>query len=194
MIATAADVLGFWFGAEDGVAPGTQRAEWFRKSDAFDARVRQRFGATVEAALAGELDSDWGASLDGRLALLIVLDQFPRNLFRGSARAFAGDARALALARQLLADGDLARLTPLQTWFACLPFEHAEDLQAQDECVRLLTELVQTEPELASALDYAERHRDVIRRYGRFPHRNAVLGRTSSEAEAAYLAQPGAGF
>ncbi len=194
MSVTPAEVLAFWFGAEDGVAPGTQRAEWFRKSKAFDDRVRQRFGATVEAALAGELDLTWGASLDGRLALLIVLDQFPRNLFRGSARAFAGDARALVLARELLAAGDLARLPPLQTWFACLPFEHAEDVQAQDECVRLLTELVQTEPALASALDYAERHRDVIRRFGRFPHRNAALGRSSSEAEAAYLAQPGAGF
>jgi len=194
VIATAAEVLAFWFGAEDGVAPGTQRPEWFRKSEAFDALVRQRFGATVEAALAGDLDAAWGTGLEGRLALLIVLDQFPRNLFRGSARAFAGDARALALARALVADGDLDRLAPLQIWFACLPFEHAEDLQAQDECVRLLTELSQAHPDLASALDYAERHRDAIRRYGRFPHRNAVLGRVSSAAEAAYLAQPGAGF
>ena len=127
------------------------------------------------------------------LAEILLLDQFTRNIFRGTPRAFAGDARALALARGLVARGDDARLDPVQRPFAYLPFEHAEDMACQDEAVRLFTALA-ADPRFADMLDYAHRHRDVIRRFGRFPHRNPILGRASSADELAYLATPGAGF
>ncbi len=190
MAATAAQVLDFWFGPE----PLASRAEWFRKDPAFDATVRQRFGADVEAALAGALGPGWNDAPLQRLAELLLLDQFTRNLYRGSARAFAGDARALALARALVADASHLTLAPLQRWFAYLPYEHAEVAATQDESVALFEALAAQAPALAGALDYAQRHRDVIRRFGRFPHRNAALGRASSLAEQAYLEQPGAGF
>jgi len=188
---TPQDVLTFWFGAP----PWASRPEWFRKSDAFDDSIRRRFGATVEAALAGSLNAAWAAQ---PLTEILLLDQFTRNIFRGHARAFAGDARALALARQLVAGGGDLALHPLQRWFAYLPFEHSEDLAVQHESVRLFGLLAgaadAADADLASALDYAERHCEVVRRFGRFPHRNAALGRSSSADELAYLAQPGAGF
>lgn len=183
-----ATVLRFWFG-EEALAV---RGEWFRKDPAFDERIRERFGALVERALAGPLG--WDADPASRLAEVIVLDQFPRNLFREQARAFAGDERARTIALALIDAGDDARLHPLQRWFAYLPLEHAEDLALQDRSVALFQALAQAEPAMAGALDYAERHRDVIRRFGRFPHRNRALGRQSTAAELAYLAQPGSGF
>ena len=186
--ATAQDVLDFWFGA----LPLTQRAEWFKKDPAFDDTIRRRFGALVETALAQGLP--WNATPHDRLAQLIVLDQFPRNLFRGDARAFAGDARALQLALGLVDDGSHLALHPLQRWFAYLPLEHAEDLALQDRCVALCAALAADAPGFDGALDYARRHRDVIAQFGRFPHRNAALGRASTADEAAYLATPGAGF
>jgi uncharacterized protein (DUF924 family) len=128
------------------------------------------------------------------LAEILLLDQFTRNIFRDTVRAFAGDERALALARQFVASGADLALHPLQRWFAYLPYEHAEDLAAQDEAVRLIGALAAADPGHGQALDYALRHRDVVRRFGRFPHRNAVLGRASSAAEIAYLQQPGSGF
>lgn len=167
------------------------RADWFRKSDAFDRLVAEQFGADIEAALAGTLPAEWAAQ---PLAEILLLDQFTRNVFRGQPRAFAGDGRALALAQALVASGADRRLTTIERWFAYLPFEHAESLALQDESVRLFSALAAEDGRLADALDYAERHRDVIRRFGRFPHRNAVLGRTSTAAEQEYLAQPGAGF
>jgi len=180
-------VLGFWFGAP----PLRQRAEWFRKSETFDAEIRSRFGAAVEAGLGGRLPAVWA---DEPLAEILLLDQFTRNVFRGSARAFAGDARALALARGVVARGDDRRLRPLQRWFVYLPFEHAEDIAAQDEAVRLFEALAADDRALAEALDYAVRHRDVIRRFGRFPHRNAILGRQDTPEEAAFLREPGSRF
>jgi uncharacterized protein (DUF924 family) len=185
---TAAEVLDFWFGP----APLVKRAEWFRKDPAFDDRIRQRFGPVVDEALAQGLH--WGGEPPARLAQLIVLDQFPRNLYRGSARAFAGDPQALALALALVDSGDHLALHPLQRWFAYLPLEHAEDLAHQDLCVALCAALADAEPGFAEALDYARRHRDVIARYGRFPHRNAALGRQSTPDELTYLATPGSGF
>ena len=128
------------------------------------------------------------------LAEILLLDQFTRNIFRGQPRAFAGDARALALAQALVASGADRALTTIERWFAYLPFEHAESLPLQDKSVRLFTALAAEDERLADALDYAQRHRDVIRRFGRFPHRNAVLGRPSTADERDYLAQPGAGF
>jgi uncharacterized protein (DUF924 family) len=184
----AAEVLDFWFGDAD--AP---REEWFRKDDAFDAQIAERFGRLVERALAGELAA-WQAEPDTALALILLLDQFTRNIFRGSPRAFEGDPVALATARALVATGQDRELPPLPRAFGYMPFEHAEDLAAQDESVRLFTPLAGLSPFLASMLDYAHRHRVIIARFGRFPHRNAVLGRTSTPEEAEFLEQPGSGF
>ena len=177
----------FWFGA----APLRTRAEWFAKDEAFDSTIRTRFGALVEAALAGTLPAAWASQ---PLAEILLLDQFTRNVFRDSARAHAGDTRARALAQQLVAGTGYAALDPVERIFVVLPFEHAEDLRLQDEAVRLFGELAAQRAELAGYLDYAQRHREVIRRFGRFPHRNAVLGRISSAEERAFLEQPGSRF
>jgi len=185
---SAEQVLDFWFGPP----PLVVRREWFVKDPVFDEAIRQRLGALVDAALVGPLG--WGPEPVARLAELIVLDQFPRNLFRGQARAFAGDGRALALALALIDDGTHRALHPLQRWFAYLPLEHAEDLALQDRCVALFEVLAAEDASMANALDYARRHRDVIARFSRFPHRNSVLGRSSTPDEVAYLAQPGSGF
>ena len=188
----AGEVLNFWFGP----TPLVPRPEWFAKSDEFDDTIRQRFGALVETALAGGLA--WGDDAASQLAELIVLDQFTRNLFRHQASAFAGDARACQLALALIDSGKHLELHPLQRWFVCMPLEHAEDMALQDRCVALFEALVQDGgvhvDALKGALDYAHKHREVIQQFGRFPHRNAALGRTSTPAEAAYLALPGSGF
>ncbi len=191
--ARAREVLAFWFA--DGHA-----AHWFAGNAGFDAQIRVRFAATVDAASAGQLD-EWAHTPEGWLALLIVLDQFRRNLYRDDARAWACDGRALALAVAGIARGDDQQPPPLQRAFAYLPLEHAEDLALQDQCVALFAALCAVaglDPGqrilLESFLDYARRHQQVIERFGRFPHRNALLGRASTSAELAYLATPGAGF
>lgn len=192
-------LLRFWFGEAEAARP-----EWFTKNKALDAEVDRRFGAEIEAALKGKLDH-WQASAEGSLALVMLLDQFTRNVFRGTRRAFAGDARALAVARRMVAAGQDQALVPLRRVFVYLPFEHAEDSAAQDDSVRLFTALAAPgkaglaanaphAATLANYLDYAERHRDVIRRFGRFPHRNALLGRTSTAQETEFLEQPGSEF
>jgi len=187
-----ADVLDFWFGDTDGLDP-----RWFKRSDAFDAEIAARFGAATQAALAGSLDG-WADTTGGALALILLLDQFTRNMHRGTPAAFAGDARALALAQRLVATGEHLQLPPLRRWFAYMPLEHAEDLALQGQCVQLFEALaVHAGPHqdaLVGALDYARRHHDVIARFGRFPHRNAILGRVSSAEEAAFLQQPGSSF
>ena len=193
MPTSADDVLDFWFGPRDGAAPLQARDAWFRKDPDFDRAIRGRFGAAVEDALAGGLQA-WDASAEGALARILLLDQFTRNAYRDTPRAFAGDAAALACARALVEDWRDLPLVPMQRWFVYMPFEHAEDAAAQDESVRLFTALAQAAPGFEGALDYALRHRDVIRRYGRFPHRNAILGRESTAEERNYLSQPGAGF
>ena len=181
-----ADVLAFWFA--DG--PDTRRAAWFQKDDAFDAACRQ-FEPAHEAAKRGELDH-WAARPEGVLALLILLDQLSRNLHRGSPEAFAADPKARAIAAAAIARGDDRTLTPVQRMFVYLPFEHSEDLADQDRSVALFESIRDGLGD--NTVDYAERHRDVIRRFGRFPHRNAALGRANTPAEDAYLAEPGAGF
>ncbi len=185
---TADDVLTFWFKDD----PTLFRAEWFRKDDAFDAAIRDRFALAVEAAQDGALDA-WTATPEGTLALVIVLDQFARNIHRGSHLAFAGDAHARRIARAAIDAGQDAQLTKVQRCFLYLPFEHSEDIEDQDLSVRLFTSIAD-DPQMPTVADYAERHRDVIRRFGRFPHRNAALGRTSTATEIAYLAEPGSGF
>ena len=186
-------VLDFWFGAPDSAEFGTQRKAWFVKDAEFDRRIVERFGPTIERALRGELDA-WAQTPSGALARILLLDQFTRNAFRGDRRAFAGDAQALAAAIALVGSRQDESLPSVLRAFAYLPFEHAEGLAMQDEAIRLLTRLVATSPELASMLDYAHRHRLVIERFGRFPHRNTILGRRSTAEELAHIATPGTAF
>ena len=192
MNADARAVLDFWFGASDESFHGQSRPEWFRKDAAFDALIVQRFGALIEQALVGGID-DWAETLPA-LARVIVLDQFTRNAFRGAARAFAGDAMALQSARALVASGRDRELSGLQRQFAYLPFEHAEDIAHQRTSVQLFEQLGRDEPALAGLVEWARRHHDIVARFGRFPHRNAALGRTSSAEEIEFLKQPGSGF
>ena len=186
-------ILDFWFGAPGSPEFGTARKAWFAKDAAFDATIRDRFGALIERALRGELDS-WSDAPRRALAHVLVLDQFTRNAYRGTARAFAGDPRALAAASRMVAERQDEPLPALMRGFVYLPFEHAESMAMQDEAIRLFSRLVNDAPEQADMLDYAHRHRDVIRRFGRFPHRNEILGRESTAEESAFLRQPGSGF
>ena len=196
-LASAQDVLDFWFGPPGSAGHGRTRAEWFRKDPVFDARIADRFAPLVQAGQSGGL-LDWepGETGDARvaLALLIVLDQFPRNLYRGDARSFDGDARALDVASRLVAAGLDRQLLGVERQFVYLPFEHAESLAEQDRSVRLFAQLGQDDPAQAGLLAWAERHRVIVQRFGRFPHRNAALGRTSTPEEVAFLQQPGSGF
>ena len=186
----AGDVLHFWFGPPE--MRGKARAEWFRKDEKFDAEIWRLFGALHAAAAMGELET-WRAEPRSMLALVIVLDQFSRNLYRGDARAFAQDARALQCAREALARGDDAKLLPVERQFLYMPFEHSEDLAEQDRAVELMRALDAYEV-TGGLVEWAERHREVIRRFGRFPHRNALLGRASTTEEAEFLKQPGSSF
>lgn len=189
----AQDVLDFWFLPPTDPGFGQQRAVWFRKDEQFDAEIRQRFGTTIAIATAGGLrEWDQGGPL-GALARIIVLDQFTRNAGRGAPDAFAGDALALACARQLVDSKGDQQLLPVQRWFAYMPFEHAEDPAMQAESVALFTALAEQASGFDGVLDYAHRHRGVIARFGRFPHRNPILGRASTPEELEYLAS-GAGF
>lgn len=190
---SAQAILDFWFGAADSAEYGQARAIWFRKDSEFDRRIAQQFASIVEAALAGQL-REWDAQPHSCLARVIVLDQFTRNIYRDTPRAFAGDALALAAAGAMIERGDTASLLPVQRGFVYLPFEHAEDLVAQERGVALFTVLAAQDTSMQGMLDYAIRHRDVIRRFGRFPHRNAVLGRPSTADELGFLSQPGSGF
>ena len=186
-------VLDFWFGAPGAPEQGSTRAEWFRKDTAFDALIAQRFGPLIDAALAGHLH-EWTLNPWSSLARILLLDQFTRNTLRDTARAFAGDAQALAAARAMVSARHDQGLLPVQRCFVYLPYEHAEDLAMQNEAVRLFTELEAAAPELSKLLDYALRHRNVIERFGRFPHRNAALGRVSTDVEVAFLNEPGSRF
>lgn len=189
-VATAAEVLAFWFGEPSATVA---RAEWFRKDAAFDAQIRDRFGDTVEAALQGGLRA-WDATPAGALARIVVLDQFTRNAFRDTPRALAGDALAHGAAAALADRGADRQLPPLQRWFAYLPFEHAEDLAAQQRALQLFAQLAADTPALADAWAWAKKHHAVIARFGRFPHRNAILGRASTAEEIEFLRQPGSRF
>lgn len=188
----AAAVLAFWFGEPGSPEHGKPRAAWFAKDAAFDAEIRRRFLALHASAALGERDR-WRASPDTLLALVIVLDQFSRNLHRNDARAFSQDAAALAAAQEMIARGwDRERL-PVERQFVYLPFEHAEDLAMQDRSIELFTSL-ENYAETKGLTGWAEKHRVIIRRFGRFPHRNAALGRAATPEEAAFLKEPGSGF
>jgi len=186
-------VLDYWFGPEGSAERGTLRPLWFQKSDATDAEIAARFGPLIERALRGEL-SAWAAEPEAALAHILLLDQFTRNTFRDTPRAFAGDARALRAATAMVGARQDETLPPEQRAFVYMPFEHAEGIAMQDEAVRLFTRLAAAAPALKDMLDYAERHRAVVQRFGRFPHRNEVLGRQSTAEEAAFLREPGSRF
>lgn len=191
---TSQDVLDFWFLPPGAHGYGEQRDVWFRKDDAFDAVIAERFGASVVQAVAGGLREWDQQGPEGVLARILVLDQFTRNAYRGKPESFAGDALALAAARQLNDSGADQALLPVQRWFAYMPFEHAEDGAMQERSVALFSTLAGAHPGFDGVLDYAHRHRGAIARFGRFPHRNQILGRASTEDEIVYLAQPGSGF
>ena len=175
----AQEVLRFWFDEHP--------KDWFVKKPELDAEIRQRFHALHGEARSGALDA-WLEEPRACLARVILLDQFPRNMFRGDARAFATDALARAAAREILARGWNDRMTPSEQLFAYLPFEHSESLEDQNLSCELMKDF---SPEQRQ---YAERHRDIIRRFGRFPHRNSSLGRQSTPAEIEFLKLPGSGF
>jgi uncharacterized protein (DUF924 family) len=182
------DILEFWFGPP----PHAARTEWFVKNPAFDATIRARFGDALETALASTVRVPDGDVYD-TLAHVVLLDQFTRNAFRDTARAFAGDGRALAAAIALVAAGRDAGLDRYERWFLYMPFEHAEDLAMQQRSIELFTRL-RDETGDAGQLEWAEKHAAIVRRFGRFPHRNALLGRASTPEEIAFLSEPGSRF
>ncbi len=179
---TPEQVLDFWFVGD----PAIHRKEWFERSAEFDASC-ERFADALRHAKSGAFDH-WAETPRGALALIILLDQFSRNLHRNSPDAFAADAKAREIARGAIARNFDQALGPVERMFVYLPFGHSEDLADQDQAVQLFTPLGE------EILRHTADHRDVIRRFGRFPHRNAALGRTSTPEELEYLAQPGAGF
>jgi uncharacterized protein (DUF924 family) len=198
---TARALLDLWFGALDdrGSPPPGRVERWFDPPEGFDAELRARFGAQVEEALAAGLGT-WTAEPRGRLALVLLLDQLPRNIHRGRAASFAGDARALGLVQEAIASGEDRALWPIERCCLYLPLMHAEDPQVQDRSVEAFTRLAR-EPVPSDVAAYLERsrafavtHRDAIRRFGRFPARNAALGRTSTAEERSFLARHPAGF
>ena len=179
-------VLAFWFAA------GGRDKRWFEKSEAFDDEVRRRFLGLHEEGARGALAS-WRHRPGDCLALIVLLDQFPRNMFRGTPRAFATDALALEVARHALAKGYDRAMQPLERMFVYLPFEHAESLAEQEEACEL-TRPLDAFAETDDVYRYALAHRDVIARFGRFPHRNAILGRASTPEEIEFLKGPGSSF
>jgi uncharacterized protein (DUF924 family) len=189
-------VLDFWFGEPGTPAFGKPSERWFKRDDAFDASILARFGETLARARRGECDA-WQCTPLGALALIVVLDQFTRNTCRGRADAFSSDAHALAVACRLVDSGAHLDLPSHEhRAFAYLPFEHAESRAAQRESVRLFEALARDSGSAGkgSYYDYACRHAAVIERFGRFPHRNAVLGRASTAEELAFLREPGSSF
>jgi uncharacterized protein (DUF924 family) len=185
-------VLEFWFGVPGSPEHGKPRDVWFKKSDAFDAAVRERFLPLYETAASDGL-STWEATPQSLLALIIALDQFPRNMFRDNARAYATDAAALAASERMVARGRNLELGPLERWFAYLPYEHAENLVLQRRSLELFGRLA-ADAGLDEPLAWARKHHDVIYRFGRFPQRNAPLGRESTREEIEFLGQPGSAF
>jgi uncharacterized protein (DUF924 family) len=200
MIATPDAVLDFWFGAPGSAADvaARQRTLWFAKSAANDRIVAERFAETLVAAGRGELD-DWAATPRWRLALIVVLDQFPHHIHRDHGQSFAYDAQSLALALEMIRRGEDAQVAPIERVFVYLPLEHAESIAMQDRSVALYDKLAHEaaadERQLFDGfLDYARKHRDVVARFGRFPHRNELLGRPSTAEEIEFLKQPGSRF
>lgn len=190
MKSLAPDVLSFWFG--EGADHGKPHKRWFEKNPAFDALVARQFQNLHREMLEGK-HREWLDRPRDCLARILVLDQFPRHIYRGAARAFSTDAAALEAANQAVAHGWDRDMLPVERMFAYLPFQHSEALEDQLRACELC-EPLNAFPETADAHRYAIAHRDIIRRFGRFPHRNAVLGRASTADEIEFLKQPGSGF
>lgn len=188
MKSLALEVLQFWFG--EGADYGKAHKRWFEKDRVFDAEVSRRFSHVHESLMGTR---DWLDSAHEALARIIVLDQFPRHIYRGTARAFSSDALALETARHLVDRGWDRGLLPVERMFAYLPFQHSESLADQERSYELYQAL-KNFPETADTERYAIAHRDIIRRFGRFPHRNAALGRASTPEEIEFLGQPGSSF
>ncbi len=194
------EVLRFWFAGVDpeGPAPEAKLKLWFGGDISTDGLIRSRFAAAVAEAFCGRLDR-WAQTPRGRLALILLLDQFPRNIFRGKAAAYAGDPLAVRLCLEGLARGEDRQLSVAEKAFFYLPLEHAEEKSLQGRSVALFTSLLEQasprlRPQCRGFLSYAERHREIILRFGRFPHRNRALGRLSTAAEKAFLRQPNSSF
>jgi uncharacterized protein (DUF924 family) len=193
-------VLQFWFGDVDelGRSDVMHSRRWFMKDEAFDREIADRFGQTY-ADVRGGLREAWLDDPRGRVAYVVVLDQFPRNMFRGTARMFEGDRQALAAAVEGVARHDDAALTVNERSFLYMPYMHSEEIGMQELSVALFKELAASAPSelrgsLQAAVQYAEKHREIIARFGRFPHRNSLLGRAGTPAELAFVAEPGSGF
>ena len=193
-------VLEFWFGADadDAAVAKTQAKLWWSKNVDIDSEIRRRFEDGVRAAAEGQLD-DWAAIPRGALALIILTDQFPRNIYRDTPRAFAYDAKALGWCLDGLARRSDLQLRPIERVFFYLPLEHSESVAHQERSVRCFEELfaavaLEQKQGYAEYLDFARRHRDIIARFGCFPHRNKILGRESTPEEIAFLAEPGSSF
>jgi uncharacterized protein (DUF924 family) len=196
----ARSVREYWFGEGplDAAALERRMEFWFGADSRHDQEIRARFGGLLERAAAGELDS-WADGSRRLLSLILLLDQFPRNMFRGTARAFAYDPAALALTLAGMQSGADGALDPAERLFFYMPLEHAENLEAQDESVAAFRRLLAEAPPglhaaLAGTLRYAEQHRAIIERFGRFPHRNALLGRANTPEEARWLIEDGTSF
>ncbi|AFY38717.1 protein of unknown function DUF924 [[Leptolyngbya] sp. PCC 7376] len=182
----------FWFGELHSEIYGTSRKEWFIKNPLFDDQVRETLGSFHKQAKNDTLDS-WQVEPMGCVALMILLDQVPRNLFRNSPQAFATDKKALGIAKQAIAQNLDKDLLVVQRLFLYLPFEHSEDIEDQRRSLELFAQL-EDNPISQSYIDYAQKHFDVIDQFGRFPHRNKILGRESTEAELEFLSKPGSSF
>jgi uncharacterized protein (DUF924 family) len=180
----ADEVLKFWFESD--------HKAWFEKNPAFDEEIRRRFVGLYDMGADGKL-SAWQQAPDSCLALVVLLDQFPRNMFRDSAKAFFTDPLAREAARVIVDNGWDKGMTPYERLFAYLPFEHSESLADQERCLALMKE-ISVFPETADMPKWAEAHLAIVRRFGRFPHRNAALGRASTPEEAEFLRQPGSRF
>lgn len=200
MEAVRDELLEFWFGdSPDDAEVAANKAElwWGHRAD-LDEELQARFGAAASAAAAGVIDH-WVYRPQGRLALILLLDQLPRAIHRGTPEAFAQDAKAREVARKGLNSGAHKLLRPIQRVFFYLPFQHSEELEDQDLSVELYRGLAAEVPDalratFAESVDFAVRHRDVIRRFGRFPHRNVILGRVPTPEEIEFLEQPGSSF
>jgi uncharacterized protein (DUF924 family) len=184
-------ILDFWFGSPGSPAYGTTRDQWFRKDAAFDAEIRLRFGNILEQALDGGF-ADW-IETRSALARVVLLDQFTRNCYRDSGRAFAGDEQALAASTSVVEQARDRELAPVERWFLYMPFVHSESAAEQRRSLELFARLSH-ETGLADPLAWAKKHAAIIERFGRFPHRNALLGRVSTPAEVTFLATKGSSF
>jgi uncharacterized protein (DUF924 family) len=187
------DILHFWFGQPGSALRGTFREAWFKKDPAFDDEIRRHFLGSTEAAARGEHDR-WQADPEGALALTILLDQFPRNLYRGSPKAFAADPKAREVADAAVARGFDRGFPSCERLFFYLPFEHSETLADQERSVQLFRKLAEDDPARAEVIPYALCHQEIIQRFGRFPHRNEALGRESTAEEIAFLKEPMSSF